>query len=495
MSVEIYSTAALRIAGAAGDVDTIAGTVVGTAFRYVYGIASYNYGGAGKDISGTVENLWFGVDQAARHTQAETNTYTSDFSAGVDSWGGIRTHTVAGNQDGVSDGSTSKDNCLLYTADNVNNSHYVRLLAADWGVSGGEWSKLTFSFYVPAGNTKADGVQVRSWDGSDDIVLAMYQSVANVWTTKTIYIKVQDSLEHMSFRQLDGAVASFVGANSAVDDQIYLKDISLDTITQSSTISLSNLGIQQGRFWGTPKIVNAGEIAGLVLFANDSVASADGLFVLLDDTSGNMEVFKRVANIDTPLISTAVAYVPTAKLLVVYDKTQGGITVIYNGANVGEFQAYTPVAGSTWSGFLSTGDSTTDDIDFQPLAFGVELVTNGTFDINTDGWSKSTPGVILSVVSQMLQIDRNGEANGDHAFQNVATTTGELYRNTIYVESYTDGLQISHEAAAVLTNPTKLATSTIYYVAGDASLKLGVRATDNVNAVGVVDNISLRKVQ
>ncbi len=57
-TVEIYSTASLRITGGAGDIDTIGGTVVGTAFRYVYGIASRNNGLAGKDISGTVENLY-----------------------------------------------------------------------------------------------------------------------------------------------------------------------------------------------------------------------------------------------------------------------------------------------------------------------------------------------------------------------------------------------------------------------------------------------------
>ena len=56
-TVAIYSTAALRIAGAAADVDTITGTVVGTAFRYVYGIASRNNGLSAKDISGTVSNL------------------------------------------------------------------------------------------------------------------------------------------------------------------------------------------------------------------------------------------------------------------------------------------------------------------------------------------------------------------------------------------------------------------------------------------------------
>ncbi|KKL74647.1 hypothetical protein LCGC14_2062820, partial [marine sediment metagenome] len=77
-TVEIYSTAALRIAGAAGDVDTITGTVVGTAFRYVYGIASRNNGLTAKDISGTVENLWLGVDGAGRHTETLSAELVTD---------------------------------------------------------------------------------------------------------------------------------------------------------------------------------------------------------------------------------------------------------------------------------------------------------------------------------------------------------------------------------------------------------------------------------
>jgi len=56
-AAEIYSTAALRDAGAAGDIDTIGGTVINTAFRYAYGIASRNNGQTAKDISGWVANL------------------------------------------------------------------------------------------------------------------------------------------------------------------------------------------------------------------------------------------------------------------------------------------------------------------------------------------------------------------------------------------------------------------------------------------------------
>jgi len=57
LTSEIYSTAALRLAGGSGDVDTVTGTVVNTAFRYIYGLASYNTENTAKDVSGTVSNL------------------------------------------------------------------------------------------------------------------------------------------------------------------------------------------------------------------------------------------------------------------------------------------------------------------------------------------------------------------------------------------------------------------------------------------------------
>ncbi len=57
LTAEVYSTAALRSAGGAGDVDTITHTVVNTTFQWIYGLGSYNHAGTAKDITGTVSNL------------------------------------------------------------------------------------------------------------------------------------------------------------------------------------------------------------------------------------------------------------------------------------------------------------------------------------------------------------------------------------------------------------------------------------------------------
>jgi len=57
VTVEIYSSAALRAAGGSGDVDTITGEANNTALRWVYGLGSYATGSSEKDISATISNL------------------------------------------------------------------------------------------------------------------------------------------------------------------------------------------------------------------------------------------------------------------------------------------------------------------------------------------------------------------------------------------------------------------------------------------------------
>ena len=59
LSVDVYSTDALRRAGSAGDGDVGAESETGaaTTFQYLYGIGSYNTGDTAKDLSGTVSNL------------------------------------------------------------------------------------------------------------------------------------------------------------------------------------------------------------------------------------------------------------------------------------------------------------------------------------------------------------------------------------------------------------------------------------------------------
>jgi len=162
-------------------------------------------------------------------------------------------------------------------------------------------------------------------------------------------------------------------------------------ITLSTILSFSSLGYSEGRYWYTPANVAAGELAGIVICANDSVASTDGLFCDVDRTAGKLQVFKRVAGTDTSLISTAITYSEGAQACLVHDKTEGKTWVFYNGLIVDTVQALTDasVINNTWHGLISTGTATVTAVDFGPLAGSI--VTLLTY---SDSTLSGTPKVI-----------------------------------------------------------------------------------------------------
>ena len=102
------------------------------------------------------------VDRGA----SQVPIYISDFSAGVDGWAlSGNVGALAGNIDGVSDGVTSKDNCLRFTTNNASQTkaiykHPIYTAARNY---------LTkISIYVPPGQTYIDGfrVYVNSFTGT-----------------------------------------------------------------------------------------------------------------------------------------------------------------------------------------------------------------------------------------------------------------------------------------------------------------------------------------
>lgn len=130
---------------------------------------------------------------------------------------------------------------------------------------------------------------------------------------------------------------------------------------------------------------------------------------------------------------------------------------------------------------------------------GSELVTNGTFDSDTSGW---TPyGAILSVVDGKLHIDDNGTATS--AYQIVATTVGVEYTLKFDAVSNTGGtFTVAIGSSAPIT--TSWGANVIY----SASTSFGTKvhkfiATSSItyitfgapaDSTGVFDNISVKRV-
>jgi len=153
------------------------------------------------------------------------NTYTSDFSSGTDGWfanGG----TADGNIDGISDGTTSKDDVLRLTLSGGAISHSVRLNGA---IDVGNVHDVSFEYYIPSGQTM-DGILFRTDNGVDG---NYQQSVVGTWTSVTI--------EDWSITQGDQfRIYATDGGSSTVDgddDVFYLKNIVVTQTTADGAVT------------------------------------------------------------------------------------------------------------------------------------------------------------------------------------------------------------------------------------------------------------------
>ena len=99
------------------------------------------------------------------------NKYTSDFSSGTNSWPASSNITISGDNDGISDGSTSKDDTLEIIGTTLAGQSYS---SRDFGVLSGRTYRITGSFYAPSSNTNIDSVAIK--DGQAGSTLASFPS-------------------------------------------------------------------------------------------------------------------------------------------------------------------------------------------------------------------------------------------------------------------------------------------------------------------------------
>jgi hypothetical protein len=151
---------------------------------------------------------------------AYTNSYTSDFSAGVDGWGSTNVVTT-GNEDGISDGTTSYDNNLKTYANATNSTHDISKAIAFVG----KQNRITFKYYIPSAQTNVNGFTVyANAFGTNVIDLRSGIGVVGTWTEVTSAYFTPTSTT-MYFRLFKTFTSSYAGANSASDDRIFIKDI------------------------------------------------------------------------------------------------------------------------------------------------------------------------------------------------------------------------------------------------------------------------------
>ena len=163
---------------------------------------------------------WVGASKTAK--------YTSDFSAGTDGWSSIRA-TQTGNQDAVSDGSISKDDCLILATTATVATH---LGYRSGVISGARRYRLTFDYYIPNANTEIQSFHVAPTDSSNTDPGAVTGGVfttRGAWTSASVLISptsaTQDRIPFW-LRNASGQ-ASFTATTT---EGIYLKGVTVEQI-------------------------------------------------------------------------------------------------------------------------------------------------------------------------------------------------------------------------------------------------------------------------
>ena len=125
--------------------------------------------------SDVTELITVGVNPADQWG-TQTAAYTSDFSAGADSWSAAR-GTAAGNIDGIS----GVDNTLRLTVDTTATNSHLAFLNPVPGLLAGKRYRVGFNYFITAANATMNGLAL--WQLSPSVQISTVQSVTGAWTS------------------------------------------------------------------------------------------------------------------------------------------------------------------------------------------------------------------------------------------------------------------------------------------------------------------------
>jgi len=218
----------------------------------------------------------------------KTNTYTSDFSAGVDGFVTGLT-TINGNIDGISDGTTSKDNCLEATLSGGAGFHQCNKVL---GLESGKAYNIKASVLLKSSNVSADGIMIRT---TTSLIESQFKNIKGTW-------------EDIDFNYISDGIgggallfyALFGDANtgSADGDIFYITDIVINEINGNHFPQLiaANRGLVDNATTPTKVtfasansefLENTLDIASFIALSQGSLTfisdgSSDMLFTLVD---------------------------------------------------------------------------------------------------------------------------------------------------------------------------------------------------------------------
>ena len=152
----------------------------------------------------------------------ESNEYTSDFSAGVDSWTEDSTCTLAGNIDGIG----GQDDNLRMTVDA---GAATPRAACPTTLTVGNCYRIRFDYYLPSANSDVNGVKFDE-SGGGAVILAN-GTTTDAWTSVDQYVNSSGS-GTLYLRAMDDGSTTTNDAGG--DDVFYVRNVRIEAVTFTS---------------------------------------------------------------------------------------------------------------------------------------------------------------------------------------------------------------------------------------------------------------------
>ncbi len=174
-----------------------------------------------------------GIDYADKWG-SQTAVYTSDFSAGADSWAEAAQTTVDGNIDGIG----GEDNWLRGTLKNGVDATHIARRTTPTLVTGKKY-RITGKYFIPSTNSNCDGI--RFVDSGGGVWWSAILNTLDAATTFTAEFTATTDVSGLRVYAYDGSAYQFTDAGG--DDVYYIKDIVMVEI--GATLALESEGIQR----------------------------------------------------------------------------------------------------------------------------------------------------------------------------------------------------------------------------------------------------------
>ena len=344
------------------------------------------------------------------------------------------------------------------------------------------WRVHDYTGYAVAGITMINGVMAVA-TGTDLIVEDYGDEGQTIYDTGSTPAIVNNVVNAVAATLLDAA---------ATNPATGMRYVTIDAFTAGGT---SRIQYVEGAYTVYDLVDTASDthVDGVINPAADSIAinTTDPAIDIYEDVDGDTNTVDRTYGAaTTPALLSAPS---VASKIVAYGSTithgnADGLTVIDENPS-------TPASGAC--AYITTGYNTgmmRGDIQLATLAdttagdvVDTELVTNGTFDADTD-WTKGTGWTIGSNVASC---DGTQAADSLLTTSTVPTTVaGKYYIVSFEVTAYTAGnVALQYDGSEVITDKAATGTYSVGVLAGDTTGVIDIVA--DLDFVGSVDNVLL----